>query len=60
MATMLQILRLVTHELVDKPHGESRSNQGQNGAYDLMEDFSLAFSIHGAVASIRSRIVTTD
>ena len=54
------ILRLVTHELVDKPDGQSRSDEGQYGDYDLVEDFSLALSIHGAVASIRSKIVATD
>ena len=60
MDIMRQILRLFTHELVDKPDGESRGNESQDGAYDLVEDFSLAFSIHGAVASIRSTIIATD
>jgi hypothetical protein len=60
MDTMRKILRLFTHELVDKPDGESRSDESQDSAYDLVEDFSLAFSIHGAVASIRSTIFATD
>ena len=60
MDIMRQTLRLIAHELVDQPNGESRSDESQDRAYDLVEDFSLAFSIHGAVASIRSTIIATD
>lgn len=52
MGTTQKMLRLFTHELIHDPHCESCRNKCEHGAHNLMEDFSLTFRIHGAVASM--------
>jgi hypothetical protein len=54
MGTTLQMLRVLTHKLVYEPHRHASSDERKDRAYDLVEDFSLTFRIHGAVASICS------